>query len=123
MARISPEALKQRLDAGEDITILDVRTRLAVEATPYVIPGSRWIEVAEIDAHRSEVLRARELVVYCACPNEATSAQVALQLRRRGITRVHPLQGGLAGWMARGFPVEPFTVSSARSAPSGPGSP
>jgi hypothetical protein len=31
---------------------------------------------------------------------------VALQLRRRGITRVHPLEGGLAAWMALGFPVE-----------------
>jgi len=31
---------------------------------------------------------------------------VALQLKRKGITRVHPLQGGLAGWMALNFPVE-----------------
>jgi len=30
---------------------------------------------------------------------------VALQLRRRGITRVRPLAGGLAGWMALSFPV------------------
>jgi len=31
---------------------------------------------------------------------------VALQLKRQGITRVHPLEGGLLGWMALGFPVE-----------------
>jgi rhodanese-related sulfurtransferase len=30
---------------------------------------------------------------------------VALQLRRKGITRVHPLHGGLAGWMALDYPV------------------
>ncbi|HEU4438388.1 MAG TPA: hypothetical protein VFT36_04030 [Methylomirabilota bacterium] len=30
---------------------------------------------------------------------------MALQLERRGITRVHPLEGGLAAWMALGFPV------------------
>jgi 3-mercaptopyruvate sulfurtransferase SseA len=30
---------------------------------------------------------------------------VALQLKRRGITRVHPLEGGLTAWMARQFPV------------------
>ncbi|HYS15451.1 MAG TPA: hypothetical protein VET45_00880 [Candidatus Binatia bacterium] len=30
---------------------------------------------------------------------------MALQLRRKGITRVHPLHGGLAGWMALNFPV------------------
>ncbi len=31
---------------------------------------------------------------------------MALQLKRKGITRVHPLQGGLAAWMDLGFPVE-----------------
>lgn len=31
---------------------------------------------------------------------------MALQLRRKGITRVHPLHGGLAAWMDLGFPVE-----------------
>jgi rhodanese-related sulfurtransferase len=31
---------------------------------------------------------------------------VALILRRRGIERVRPLQGGLGGWRERGFPVE-----------------
>ena len=30
---------------------------------------------------------------------------MALQLKRRGITRVRPLKGGMAGWMALGFPV------------------
>jgi rhodanese-related sulfurtransferase len=31
---------------------------------------------------------------------------VALQLRHNGITRVHPLHGGLAAWMDLGYPVE-----------------
>ena len=106
VARISPEALKSRLDAGEDITIIDLRPRFEVEAAPVAIPGSRWMSLDEIDEHEWEFLRSRELVLYCSCPNEATSAQVALQLRRRGITRVHPLHGGLAGWMALGFSVE-----------------
>jgi membrane protein DedA with SNARE-associated domain len=65
LARISPEALKERLDAGQDITIIDLRTRLDVEATPYAIPGSRWIETSALDAHAAEILRARELVLYC----------------------------------------------------------
>ena len=39
MARISPEALKSRLDAGEDVTVIDLRTPLDVAATPYAIPG------------------------------------------------------------------------------------
>jgi membrane protein DedA with SNARE-associated domain len=66
MARISPEALKERLDAGEDITIVDLRTRLDVAATPYAIPGSRWIEASALDDHVPDVLRSRELVLYCS---------------------------------------------------------
>ena len=49
---------------------------------------------------------------------------MALQLKRRGITRVHPLEGGLAGWMAQNFPVEarPAPVIPALNA-SGAGRP
>lgn len=66
IARITPEALKSRLDAGEDVTIIDLRTRLEVAATPYAIPGSRWMATDEIDEHQSEFLRSRELVLYCS---------------------------------------------------------
>ena len=31
---------------------------------------------------------------------------MALILERRGITRVHPLAGGFAAWVALGFPVD-----------------
>jgi membrane protein DedA with SNARE-associated domain len=66
MARISPEALKGRLDAGEDVTIIDLRTPLDVAATPYAIPGSRWLTTDAIDKHEAELLRARDLVLYCS---------------------------------------------------------
>jgi membrane protein DedA with SNARE-associated domain/rhodanese-related sulfurtransferase len=105
MARISPEALKRRLNAGEDVTIIDLRTPLDIAATPYAIPGSRWLDAAALDGLEADTLQAREVVLYCACPNEATSARAALLLRRKGITRIHPLEGGMAAWMALGFPV------------------
>ena len=66
MARISPAALKLRLDAGEDVTIIDLRTALDVAAAPYAIPGSRWLAPEAIDAAEAEALRAREVVLYCA---------------------------------------------------------
>src|SRR5713226_6757602 len=57
MATISPEALKRRLDAGEDITIVDLRTPLDVAAEPHAIPGSCWVEAEHIDEHDEELLR------------------------------------------------------------------
>ena len=35
---------------------------------------------------------------------------MALRLRRRGVTRVRPLDGGLTHWMTLGFPVAPVAV-------------
>ena len=35
---------------------------------------------------------------------------MALLLERRGITRVHPLEGGVARWMSLGFPVRALTA-------------
>jgi membrane protein DedA with SNARE-associated domain len=63
---LSPEELKRRLDAGEDITIIDVRTALEMAAMPYAIPGSHWIAADEIHEYQSKVLRAGELLVYCS---------------------------------------------------------
>jgi membrane protein DedA with SNARE-associated domain/rhodanese-related sulfurtransferase len=104
-ARVSPEALKRRLDAGEDVAIIDLRTPLDVTATPYAIPGSRWLAADVIDEHAAELLRSRDVVLYCASSNDPTSARVALQLTGKGVTRVRPLEGGLAAWMALKFPV------------------
>jgi membrane protein DedA with SNARE-associated domain len=65
MARISAETLKQRLDAGEEVTIIDLRTPLDVAAVPYGIPGSRWLAVEALDGQAAELIRARDLVLYC----------------------------------------------------------
>jgi len=66
IARISPEDLKHKLEAGEDVAILDLRTALDVAVTPYAIPGSRWITAEALDEHMSDIPRDRELVVYCS---------------------------------------------------------
>src|SRR5262249_44221125 len=66
LARVSPEEVKRRLDAGEPITIIDLRTPLEVTATPYAIPGSRWLPSDAIDQHESEILRAQDVILYCS---------------------------------------------------------
>jgi rhodanese-related sulfurtransferase len=66
IARISPEDLKRKLDAGEDVTVIDLRTALDVSATPYAIPGSRWIPAEALDERLAELPQDRELVVYCS---------------------------------------------------------
>jgi len=106
IARITPEELKLKLDAGEDILIMDVRHSLDFEADPHVIPNALRIPSERLENH-PDIPAGREVVVYCTCPNEYSSAQVAMRLRQRGITRVRPLAGGLHAWRNRGYPLEP----------------
>jgi rhodanese-related sulfurtransferase len=41
---------------------------------------------------------------------------VALRLKNRGITRVHPLDGGLARWMELSYPVDNLVVAAPAAA-------
>ena len=66
IARISPEDLRRKLEAGEDVMILDLRTALDVAAVPHAIPGSRWIAAEQLDDRLSDIPRDRELVLYCS---------------------------------------------------------
>jgi rhodanese-related sulfurtransferase len=66
IARISPEDLLRKLEAREDIAILDLRTTLDVAATPHSIPCSRWIAAEELDDRMSDIPQDRELVLYCS---------------------------------------------------------
>jgi len=100
LARVSPAELLERLQAGESTLILDVRLQSHRVATGW-IPGS--VHVATLDdagAHASE-----EVIVYCDCPNEASAAMLAVELRKRGFGRVRPLAGGFEGWRDQGNPV------------------
>jgi membrane protein DedA with SNARE-associated domain len=65
IARIAPEDLKRRLDAGEDVMILDLRSTLDVVAAPHVIPGARWVTADALDKHVAGIPADRELVLYC----------------------------------------------------------
>ena len=112
-ARITPAELKARLETGAPLVIVDLRTPLDIETAPYKIPGARWIPPESLrDPHRV-LPRDHEVVFYCAEPNEATSARMALALNSRGFKKVHPLSGGLEAWREAGFEVEPLQIDSA----------
>ncbi len=64
VARITPEELKQKLDSGEDVMIIDVRHALDFEADPSKIPGSLRIPSEQLESY-PEVPKDREVVVYC----------------------------------------------------------
>lgn len=103
--RITPEELHSRMDLNEKFLVLDLRNQLDVNMDRYRIPGAFHV-LPEMLGQKGDVPRDQEIVLYCTCPNEATSARVAKQLRLLGISRVRPLEGGFAAWRDRGFPIE-----------------
>ena len=103
--RITPEELKSRLDMRQKVLVLDLRNQLEVNTDRFRIPGA-FHTIPEVLGREGDIPRDEEVVLYCTCPNEATSARVAQQLRQMGIERARPLAGGLAAWRDRGFPVE-----------------
>jgi len=105
MARITPEELKAKIDNRETVAIVDLRHPLDFLPQPYTIPGAIRIPAEELERRHNEIPRDRDVVLYCTCPNEATSAAAVLKLRQCGITRVHPLEGGFQAWRERGFPL------------------
>jgi membrane protein DedA with SNARE-associated domain/rhodanese-related sulfurtransferase len=108
--RLEPAELKAMLDeAGVDNSvrpfIVDLRHPLDYLPDPRVLPGALRIGPAELALHAERIPRDRDIILYCTCPSEETSAKVALQLRRLGITRVRPLRGGFDGWKQAGYPL------------------
>ena len=104
--RLTPDALRNRLQSGDPVRILDLRTAIAYEATRQSLPGAIRLDPEELETRHADIPRDCDIVLYCTCPNETTSARVALALKKRGIERVFPLEGGFEAWVLRGYPVE-----------------
>jgi membrane protein DedA with SNARE-associated domain/rhodanese-related sulfurtransferase len=105
IARITPEELKARLDAGEDVMIVDLRHSSEFDAQSLTIPGAVHMNPNELERAQQLIPRDREVILFCSCPNEATAAQMALRLRARGVVRIRPLAEGFEGWRERHYPV------------------
>ena len=104
--QITPEFLKQRLDAGEKLAIIDL---LRFEEDPQettAIPGAVRLDPLQLRRKRHIVMPpGLDLILYCRSMNSFVSARVAAAMRRHGIDRVYVLTGGLAAWESKGFPV------------------
>jgi membrane protein DedA with SNARE-associated domain/rhodanese-related sulfurtransferase len=115
--RLDPEDLKSMMDeatvAGEPQPyIVDLRHPLDYLPDPRVLPGAVRIGPAELARHAERIPRDRDIILYCTCPSEETSARVALQLHKLGITRVRPLRGGFDGWKQAGYPLFDYVEDS-----------
>ena len=66
IARITPNELMDKLTAKENISIVDLRQPMDIEAFPQMIPGALRIAMEEIEEHHGEIPRDRDVVLYCS---------------------------------------------------------
>ena len=105
-SRLDPTELKQLIDAGEEPMIVDLRHPFDVAPQPFTLPGARLISADTLTAGHQELPRDRDVVLFCACPSEATAAKTAMTLHKLGIERVRPLRGGYDEWKRLGYPMD-----------------
>ncbi len=95
--------LKQRLDRGDALKIVDVR-----EPNEYQInriPGSELIPLGDVPKRYAELNKNDEIVVHCKMGGR--SAKAADFLRSVGFTRVLNLKGGILDWVEKVDPSQP----------------
>jgi membrane protein DedA with SNARE-associated domain len=64
-SRITPQELKERLDRGEPIAIVDLRSDLSYHVDAAKVAGAIWIPPQELEARFSEIPSDRPVVMYC----------------------------------------------------------
>lgn len=100
-SEMNVDSLKQRLDAGEDVFVLDVRSPQELEQEG-MIEGSLNIPIDDLESRMAEVPKDKPLAIYCHRGGRASSA--AALLREKGYTE--PIEyGGISAWKEKGYPV------------------
>ena len=97
------DAVKKRLDAGEKLTLLDVREE--GEWAAGHIPGAAYLGkgIIERDIEARFPDPSTEIILYCG--GGFRSALAADNLRAMGYANVVSMDGGMRDWRGRGFPV------------------
>lgn len=65
IARITVDELKEKIDAREELVIVDLRHSVDFEAEPETIPGAFRMDAKELEEKNDRLPRDREVILYC----------------------------------------------------------
>jgi len=65
IARVTVDELKKKIDAGEELVIVDLRHSMDFEADPETIPGAFRMDAKELEEKSDPLPRDREVILYC----------------------------------------------------------
>ncbi|MBT8342389.1 MAG: hypothetical protein HKP58_14690 [Desulfatitalea sp.] len=102
---ITKEQLKPLVD-NPDLVIVDVRRGKDWKSSEFKIKGAVYADPGDYENWAGVYPKDKKLALYCACPNEATSAGLARRLIADGYKDVSALKGGWREWFRAKYPVE-----------------
>jgi rhodanese-related sulfurtransferase len=111
---LSAEELKAKITRNEPVAIIDVRATTGLSDADNKIKGAVHVKLRRLKSRLmmpplKDVPRDREIVTYCACPNDEASIRAAEVLQAAGFSRVRVLKGGWVTWKKTKGQVEPLT--------------
>jgi rhodanese-related sulfurtransferase len=105
MTPITPRQLHDRLQQGEKLHLLDVRT--PAEYAEIHVPGVYLAPLDRLDATTLVNVNgfAKDQPLYIFCRSGARAMQAAEQLEQGGYEQCHVVEGGTVAWAEAGLPV------------------
>ena len=98
--------LKQRLDVGEDLLLLDVRPPEAYNGDLGHIAQATHIPLNELPQRLNELGEFMEKPVVTICRTDRMSSQAAQLLAQHGFADVHVVKQGMVDWNKQGYPIQ-----------------
>jgi len=105
-AMLTVDALADRIGAGEDLLVLDVRSAEEFTGELGHIDGARNLPLPELTSRIGELDQYRERPIAVVCRTDRRSAAAAQTLTTRGYAKVHVVAGGMTAWNQTGRPVK-----------------
>lgn len=95
------QELKARLDAGDDIALIDIRSD--AEVAQGILPDSEHLAMHLIPLRMHDLPKDKDVVLYCR--SGARSYHACNFLGQQGISNVVNLRGGIIAWAREGFDI------------------
>jgi rhodanese-related sulfurtransferase len=65
VSRIDPEELKDEIDSGQPLVVVDLRNDFALDDDSVQIPGALRLTPEELEVRHAEIPRDRDIILYC----------------------------------------------------------
>ena len=98
---VDAQELRARIDAGEDIALIDIRSD--AEVAQGVLPDSEHLAMHLIPLRMHDLPKDKDVVLYCR--SGARSYHACNFLGQQGIDNVINLRGGIIAWARQGYEI------------------